>query len=127
MNQGNGLPAGNYISLETFRRDGRGVATPLWFVTLEGRVYAYTRGDSGKIKRLRRSERARLAPCTMRGQVTGPWQEATARIEPDETRCRAVYAAMGRKYGWQYRLGTLLARISGNLSRRVVLTITPVG
>ncbi len=127
MSKGDALPAGKYISLETFRRDGRGVATPLWFVTLADRMYVYTRGDTGKVKRLRRSERARLAACTMRGTLTGPWQDVTARLEPDEAQCRAVYAAMAGKYGWQYRLGTLLARVSGNLSRRVVLTITPIG
>jgi hypothetical protein len=124
MSQGNPLPTGQYVSLETFRRDGRGVATPLWFVVLDNRVYAYTPDDSGKVKRLRRSDRARLAPCTMRGQATGPWREVTARPETDEARCGEVFAAMARKYPVMYRLLTLIALLSGKRSRRVVLAIS---
>ena len=41
-----------------------------------------TRSDSGKVKRLRRNPRVRVAPCSMRGRVRGPEVWATARVLP---------------------------------------------
>jgi PPOX class probable F420-dependent enzyme len=77
-----------YLSLETFRKNGQGVKTPVWFAadpTVDlaspaAKLYAYSTGDSGKVKRIRNSPRARVAPCDMRGNVIGPWVDATAQI-----------------------------------------------
>jgi PPOX class probable F420-dependent enzyme len=62
-----------YISLETFRRSGKGVETPVWFGTLDGQLYVVTDGTSAKVKRLRATKRIRVAPCNVRGTVTGAW------------------------------------------------------
>src|SRR5215469_6820762 len=77
-----------YLSLETFRKNGAGVKTPVWFAAdptndlsgADARLYAYTMGETGKVKRIRNSARARVAPCSARGTVTGPWVDATAQI-----------------------------------------------
>lgn len=77
-----------YLNLETFRKNGQGVKTPVWFAadpaadlaSRDARIYAYTMGEAGKVKRIRNNGRARVAPCDMRGNVTGPWVEATAQI-----------------------------------------------
>jgi len=55
-----------YVSLATFRRNGAEVATPVWFAALGARLYVVTSGDSGKVKRLRNTPRARVAPSTRR-------------------------------------------------------------
>ena len=60
-----------YVSLATFRRNGTEVATPVWFADADGQLYVFTAGDSGKVKRLRRSSRARIAPCDARGGSAG--------------------------------------------------------
>ena len=60
-----------YISLTTFRKTGVGVATPVWFGEEDGKLYVMTRGDMGKTKRIRNNPQVRVAPCTMRGTVTG--------------------------------------------------------
>jgi PPOX class probable F420-dependent enzyme len=72
-----------YLILATYRASGAEVATPVWFAAVDGTLYVFTVGDSGKVKRLRRSSRARVAPCDMRGTVTGPWRDATASIAAD--------------------------------------------
>jgi uncharacterized protein len=77
-----------YLNLETFKKSGVGVKTPVWFAAdprsdLAGtaaKLYAYTTGNSGKVKRMRNNSRVRVAPCDMRGNVTGPWLEARAEI-----------------------------------------------
>src|SRR5262249_12572995 len=56
-----------YLSLATFRSSGAEVRTPVWFASFGGKLYVFSAGDAGKVKRLRRSSRARLAPCDARG------------------------------------------------------------
>ena len=72
-----------YISLVTFRKDGSAVATPVWFAEREGKLYVMTRSDSGKVKRLKRNPKVRVAPATIRGSVTGAAINATARVLPE--------------------------------------------
>jgi uncharacterized protein len=77
-----------YLNLETFKKNGEGVKTPIWFAAdpardlADGsaRLFAYTIGNSGKVKRIRNNSRVRIAPCDMRGNVTGEWVEARAEI-----------------------------------------------
>ncbi|HZS72656.1 MAG TPA: PPOX class F420-dependent oxidoreductase [Candidatus Acidoferrum sp.] len=77
-----------YLSLETFRKSGEGVKTPVWFAadprsdlsSGAAKLYAYTIGNSGKVKRMRNNPRVRVAPCDIRGNVTGPWLEGRAEI-----------------------------------------------
>ena len=61
-----------YISLKTFRKNGAGVPTPVWFGEQDGKIYVMTRSDLGKAKRIRNNPQVRVAPCTIRGTVTGP-------------------------------------------------------
>jgi uncharacterized protein len=77
-----------YLNLETFKRTGEGVRTPVWFAadpakelsSGEAALYAYTIGNSGKIKRMRNNSRVRVAPCDIRGNLLGEWQEARAQL-----------------------------------------------
>ena len=86
-----------YISLETFKKNGDGVKTPVWFVLNGSVVYVYTEADSWKVKRIRNNPRVRIALCTMRGRVTGPWVNAAASIIEGEER-RTADALLDRKY-----------------------------
>ena len=112
-----------YLSLATFRRNGAEVATPVWFAASANRLYVFTAGDSGKMKRLRHSPRARVAPCDARGRVGGAWRDATARIIDDERLIRHARAALHAKYGWQLVLLDLGARFTGRLQRRAYIEI----
>jgi PPOX class probable F420-dependent enzyme len=69
-----------YVSLETFKKSGQGVKTPVWFVLHDDALYVYTEADSGKVKRIRNNPRVRVAVCTVRGTVKGPWVDATASL-----------------------------------------------
>ena len=74
-----------YISLETFKKNGQGVKTPVWFVLHENAFYVYTEADSWKVKRIRNNPRVRVAVCNIRGDIKGPWLDATASlVEGDE-------------------------------------------
>jgi PPOX class probable F420-dependent enzyme len=86
-----------YISLETFKKNGEGVKTPVWFVLHNDALYVYTEADSWKVKRIRNNPRARVAVCNVRGRVRGPWLEATASIVEGDERL-AADRLLDRKY-----------------------------
>jgi PPOX class probable F420-dependent enzyme len=91
-----------YISLTTLRKTGVGVATPVWFGEEDGKLYIMMRSDMGKTKRIRNNPQVRVAPCTMRGTVTGAEFAATARTLPPEEHARARQT-INRKY-WMARI-----------------------
>src|ERR1700693_4947340 len=97
-----------YISLGTFRKNGAKGATPVWFGEEEDTLYVMTRSDMGKTKRIRNTPQVTVAPCTIRGKVTGAEVAALARILPPEGHAHARQT-VNRKY--------LLARLSSPWSR----------
>jgi len=113
-----------YMTLSTFRRSGAEVATPVWFAEAGGRLYVFTAGDSGKVKRLRHSSRARVAPSDARGRVQGTWRDATARLVSEPAAIERAHAALRAKYGWQMWLTDLVSRLAGRIRRRAWIEIS---
>jgi len=91
-----------YISLTTVRKNGTKIATPVWFGEDDDKLYVMTRSDMGKVKRIRNNPLVEVAPCTIRGKVTGDKLFAQARILPPEEHAHARQA-INRKY-WAARL-----------------------
>lgn len=112
-----------YISLATFRRDGREVRTPVWFARLDDGYVCYSAADAGKVKRIRANARVRLAPCDVRGGLRGAWQAATATLIDDPATCARAFGALRARYGWQMWLIDTLARLSGRYRRRAVIAL----
>jgi len=96
------------MSLTTLRKTGAAVATPVWFGEEDGKLYVMTRSDMGKTKRIRNNPQVRVAPCTIRGKVTGPEYPAKARILPREEQAKARQA-INRKY-WMARIPLVWVR-----------------
>ena len=91
-----------YISLATFRKSGVAVYTPIWFAEDNNKLYLMTSSKTGKYKRIRNNPQVRIAPCTIRGKITGPEFPATARILPPEEFAR-VRRMINAKY-WLARV-----------------------
>jgi len=113
-----------YMTLSTFRRSGAEVATPVWFAAAGGKLYVFTAGDSGKVKRLRHSSRVRVAPSEARGRVQGAWRDATARLVTEPATIERAHAALHAKYGWQMWLTDLFSRLAGRIRRRAWVEIS---
>lgn len=112
-----------YVSLATYRRDGREVSTPVWIAAADGAFYVFSAPAAGKVKRIRLNGRAKLAACTVRGHVTGPWRGASARIVDDgPSRARAL-AALRAKYGWQMWLADILSKLGGRFAQRAYIEL----
>ncbi len=88
-----------YLNLETFRRSGAGVRTPVWFAQEGERLFVITVADSGKVKRIRRDGQVNVAACKVDGRLTGTWVPATAReISDPQVRLQAD-RLLNKKYG----------------------------
>ena len=101
------LAGEKYINLETYRKDGRGVRTPVWFVESssgDGSIlYVRTSDDTGKYKRIRNNPSVQVAPCDMRGSVKGKWVKGEARIASEEEKLKA-FKMLEKKYGIIYKM-----------------------
>jgi uncharacterized protein len=86
-----------YISLTTVRKNGMKVATPVWFGEEGDKLYVMTISTMGKVKRIRNNPQVEVAPCTIRGKVTGEQISAHARILPVEEQKHARQT-INRKY-----------------------------
>jgi PPOX class probable F420-dependent enzyme len=118
------LAGERYVSLVTFRRNGNGVATPIWLAPDGGKLYAVTDGTSAKMKRLRVTDRVQLAACDARGNVSGEWVDGHARRVDDLAVVARASAALGRKYGWQFTLLNAFSRLFGRIGRRAYIEMT---
>jgi PPOX class probable F420-dependent enzyme len=108
------LSKARYVNLETFRKNGTGVQTPVWAARDGDRLVIFTNGDSYKVKRLRRNSKIRIAACGVRGGLKGPWHDGTARLLNDEAEKQSATRALHAKYGWQMTLSDWGARLRGS-------------
>lgn len=114
-----------YLSLTTFRRGGEGVATAVWAVRDDHVLLVTTDGASGKVKRIRHTERVTLTPCDMRGRVAegASPTEARAAVVIDPAVLDRLESLITTKYGLVGRLFALGGRLRREGSR-VGLRIT---
>lgn len=102
-----------YLNIETFRRNGTGVRTPVWFVQNGEVLYIRTGANSGKVKRIRNNARVNIAPCKMDGTLLGDWVSAVARKLDDESITNKVDHLLGKKYGLMKKLFSLVGGRNG--------------
>jgi PPOX class probable F420-dependent enzyme len=119
----------SYLSLETFRKNGEGVRTPVWFAadpttdirSRGAKLYIYTIENTGKVKRVRNNPRVRIVPCNRTGGLQGDWIDANARIVEGAEAARGL-KLLTQKY-FLKRIFDLFAMF--RRAKRDVLVITP--
>jgi PPOX class probable F420-dependent enzyme len=94
--------AQKYPNLESVKRDGTPVQTPVWFAEDRGVLYVYTLANAGKVKRIRRHPRIRFATCS-RGPLDQRLRYAT---QPEVALDRFLLAYLSR-----LQTGHLLAEL----------------
>jgi PPOX class probable F420-dependent enzyme len=94
-----------YINLETYRKNGQPVDTPVWFMIDNNLVYVVTSSETGKVKRLRNNTAVRIMPSGFRGEPKGEWIDGKARFAEGSEAERAIQLRK-KRYG-------LLARLVG--------------
>lgn len=97
------LSGHKYINLETYKKSGQAVRTPVWFVISDEQIFVLTSQNTGKIKRIRNNPTIKIMPCGIRGDSKGEWIEGLARIatEPEmQNTIRLRY----KKYGFRAKI-----------------------
>ena len=75
------------MALQTRKRDGNWITTPVNPFVEDDHVYFRTWHTSGKAKRLHNYPEVRFAPSTAGGRPTGPWMHGHATLlDGDESR-----------------------------------------
>ncbi len=100
-----------YVSLTTYRKDGTGVATPVWHVVNGGELLVVSDADAWKVKRIRNNSHVVVTVCDFRGRIApgAPSAEGTARLL-DEAGTKTGRKLLADKYVLS-RWGNRLARI----------------
>lgn len=123
MNTLTQLGAAQYIALETYKKNGEAVKTPVWVTQETGKLYVITEGKSWKVKRIRNTPRVRIAQSDARGKVQGEWVEATARVLEDTAAVNQQSKRLAAKYGLFYHLFMLFLRLTQRQRQSVVIEI----
>lgn len=100
-----------YLNLETFRKSGLGVKTPVWFVQDGEILFVRTVANSGKVKRIRNNPQVNIAPCKVDGTLLGDWVPALARELKDQESERKVERLLDKKYGLMKKMFALLSAL----------------
>ena len=104
-----------YINLETYKKDGTPVRTPVWFVIDNDLIYVITRDSTGKVKRLRNNQDVRIVLCSFKGEPKSEWIKGKAEnITGDEA--NKIIKLRKKKYGMFARLSGIFTSQKGNLT-----------
>ena len=102
-----------YINLETYRKDQTPVKTPVWFVIDNDQLYITTKETAGKVKRLRNNQNARIAVCSMKGDVKSNWVDVGLENIPEESDVEKIVNLRKKKYGFSARLISMFTSQKG--------------
>lgn len=114
-----------YLNLETYRKSGQAMPTPVWFVQDGDKLYVRTVDNSGKVKRVRNNPHVRVAPCEVRGELKGPWVEAKASLVNDPATTQRVVQLLNQKYGLMKRAFDLMNILNRRGYAVIEIDMTP--
>jgi PPOX class probable F420-dependent enzyme len=106
---------GRYLSVTSFKRDGSAVATPVWFVSDEGRLFALTDLHSAKVRRIRRNPRVLVASCRAGGKLRSEPLPARAEVLTATPDLERVQRLLIERYKISYRVVMLIYRLGRRL------------
>lgn len=106
---------GRFLSITSFKRDGTGVATPVWFVSDGSRLYALTDLHSPKVWRIRRNPGVLIASCRAGGRLRGEAIPARAAVLTATSDLERVQRLLRSRYKLSYRVVMLAYRLGRRL------------
>jgi PPOX class probable F420-dependent enzyme len=113
-----------YLNIETFRKNGMGVRTPVWFVQDGDTLFIRIVAASGKVKRIRNNTQMNIAPCKMDGELLGDWVPAISlEVNGSETD-RKVDQSLEEKYGLMKTIFALTGGVNGRKYARLEMKVS---
>lgn len=111
------------ISLETYRKNGEPVRTPVWFLEENGILYVHTDDSTGKVRRIRKNPKVRVAPSHFRGKPKTDYVDARAELETSPETVKKYHSQIYKKYGLQGTFTRFLQRFSMSEANDVIIAI----
>ncbi|MFN8410793.1 MAG: PPOX class F420-dependent oxidoreductase [Anaerolineales bacterium] len=102
-----------FLNIETLRKNGQAIKTPVWFVQDGETLRVWTQAGSGKAKRIRNNSSVRVAPCTASGELLSEWQDAHAQTDESPEAIKYVTKLMQKKYGVMFNVFGFVGRMRG--------------
>jgi uncharacterized protein len=118
-----GFEGEKVISLETYRKNGVPVRTPVWFVEENGTIFVHTDDRTGKAKRIRRNSKVRIAPSHFRGKPKADYVSGHAEIETSRETVKKYHSQIYKKYGVQGSIVKLFQRFSRSKANDIIIVI----
>ena len=122
---------GRFLSITSFKRDGTGIATPVWAVSDGTRLFAFTDLHSPKVWRIRRNPHVLVAPCRPDGKLRGDPVPASAEVLTDTADLERTQKLLLTHNKISYRVVMLLYRLGRRVRGKqsvadaAVLAVTP--
>ena len=115
-----------FLSLETYRKNGETIKSPMWFAQDNDALYLWTMADTSKVKRIRNNPHVNIAPCKRMGEVTGEWMTAHATIDDSPILVAQVEAMLLKKIGLFFRIFRFIDAIRDRQknSHRICIKLT---
>lgn len=103
-----------FINLKTFRKNGEGVVTTVWFANQsDKKLVMLTLPSAGKLKRIGNNPQVELAPCNSTGkEVYGDYIMGSAHLL-EGAEAETANRTLNQKYGWQKRMFGLFWGLRG--------------
>ena len=102
-----------YLNIETFRKNGQGVKTPVWFARDGETLRIWTQADAGKAKRIRQDGKVRIVPSTASGEPVGEWIESKAAVLVSSEEVQHTAALFKQKYGLMFNVFGVMGKLRG--------------
>ena len=117
------LKEGSHISIKTFRKNGEGATTPVWFVEENSKFYICTGGATFKVKRIRNNPKVQIAASDSGGNLKGEYFDGKARIMTNDE-VNHIYKLFRKKYS-MFRMWNFFANLGKKEEKKhIYLEIT---
>lgn len=110
-----------YINLQTFKKNGEIVSTPVWFVLRNNEIFFRSDENSGKVKRIRNNNNVKVSVCDVRGNIKGQTYAAIANFQ-DKSRYEEINSLFDKKYNLLSRILKIFYKLKK--IKLVILSIT---
>lgn len=97
------FPKEKYVVLETFRKNGNSVRTPVWFVEFDDLIWVITRELTGKVKRIRNNNKVNIALSNFSGKPKSKWFSGKSALVQGDLAEKAI-ELRNQKYGIMAKL-----------------------
>ena len=120
----------NYIALTTFRKNGQGVTTPIWFAFDRDRIFFSTCEKYRKVRRMKNNPNVEIAPAKARNgapsdyEIIGKTIRGVARLLEGEE-AKMANRLLRKKYGFKYSFSYFLLRVFFSQGKSLLYEIIP--